>query len=100
MTGSATMTRLHPQSSSIADEVANTPDVPDGGRPVSTVRLPADSATANRPQPIYRPGDVDDPAAPLRQALPPPRDGLQHADLGMVSGGMGEEGAARNHADG
>ena len=56
--------------------------------------------SANRPQPIYRPGDVDDPAAPLRQALPPPRDGLQHADLGMVSGGMGEEGAARNHADG
>ncbi|MCU0300932.1 MAG: hypothetical protein MUF35_04915 [Candidatus Nanopelagicales bacterium] len=34
------------------------------------------------------------------QAIPPPDDDQLHSDLGLISGGAGEEGAARGHRDG
>ena len=65
------------------------------------VRLPADPGGNQVPDPTAL--DVDDATwsdDALRQTIPPPQDGRHHADLGVVSGGMGEEGTARHHHDG
>jgi hypothetical protein len=45
-----------------------------------------------------RPSTGTDPV--IDQTIPPPDDGQLHSDLGLVSGGSGEEGNARNHQDG
>ena len=65
------------------------------------VRLPADPGGARTPD--VTPLDVEDTTRSddaLRQTIPPPQDGRHHADLGVVSGGMGEEGTARHNHDG
>jgi hypothetical protein len=46
------------------------------------------------------PSRADGRAPATDQVIPPPADDQQHADLGQVSGGAGEEGNARDHRDG
>jgi hypothetical protein len=51
------------------------------------------------PTPVT-PSSADGRAPATDQVLPPADDGQLHADLGLVSGGAGEEGNAREHRDG
>jgi hypothetical protein len=58
-----------------------------------------DQRRAPDPEPVT-PSRADGRAPATDQVIPPPADDQQHADLGQVSGGAGEEGSARDHRDG
>jgi hypothetical protein len=54
---------------------------------------------APRPEPVT-PAHATGTDPATDQVIPPPDDDQLHADLGLISGGAGEEGAAREHRDG
>ena len=65
------------------------------------VRSPADPGGNRAPGPT--PLDIEHTTRSddaVRQTIPPPQDDQHHPDLGVVSGGAGEEGTARHHHDG
>lgn len=49
---------------------------------------------------VVTPGHATGTDPVIDQVIPPPDDGQLHSDLGQVSGGVGEEGNAREHRDG
>jgi hypothetical protein len=57
----------------------------------------------DRRAPLEVPVTADHPTGTdpvIDQVIPPPDDDQLHSDLGQVSGGVGEEGNAREHRDG
>ncbi|HEX6887926.1 MAG TPA: hypothetical protein VF143_07455 [Candidatus Nanopelagicales bacterium] len=53
-----------------------------------------------RPDDPVTPGATDHTEPATAQVVAPDEDGQVHSDLGQVSGGLGEEGVAREHRDG